>query len=59
MIELCKQQFVEKIGDVIMALGFKKEYKEFYMPKNEPSIIESPKMNYIAARGTGRRNGHI
>lgn len=42
-----------------MALGFKKEYKEFYMPKNEPSIIESPKMNYIAVRGTGRRNGHI
>ena len=34
-----------------MAFDYKKEYKEFYMPKNKPSIIEIPKMNYIAVRG--------
>lgn len=39
-----------------MAFDFKKEYKEFYMPKNQPSIIEVPKMNYIAVRGKGNPN---
>ena len=39
-----------------MAFDYKKEYKEFYMPKNKPSIIEIPKMNYIAVRGTGNPN---
>ena len=39
-----------------MAFDFKKEYKEFYMPKNKPSIIEIPKMNYIAVRGKGNPN---
>ena len=34
-----------------MAFDYKKEYKEFYMPKNKPGIIEIPKMNYIAVRG--------
>ena len=28
-----------------MAFDFKKEYKEFYMPKNKPNIVEIPKMN--------------
>ena len=32
-----------------MAFDYKKEYKEFYMPKNKPGIIEIPKMNYIAS----------
>lgn len=36
-----------------MAFDYKKEYKEFYMPKNKPSIVEVPKINYIAVRGTG------
>ncbi len=36
-----------------MAFDYKKEYKEFYMPKNKPNIIEIPKMNYIAVRGKG------
>ena len=36
-----------------MAFDYKKEYKEFYMPKNKPSIVEIPKMNYIAVRGKG------
>lgn len=39
-----------------MAFDYKKEYKEFYMPKKKPSIIEIPKMNYIAVRGVGDPN---
>ncbi len=39
-----------------MAFDYKKEYKEFYMPKNKPSIIKIPKMNYIAVRGCGDPN---
>ena len=39
-----------------MAFDFKKEYKEFYMPKNKPQIINVPKVNYIAVRGKGNPN---
>ena len=39
-----------------MAFDYKKEYKEFYMPKNKPSIVDVPKMNYIAIRGIGNPN---
>lgn len=39
-----------------MAFDYKKEYKEFYMPKNKPSIVEIPKMNYIAVKGKGNPN---
>lgn len=39
-----------------MAFDFKKEYKEFYMPKNKPAIVEIPPMNYIAVRGQGDPN---
>ena len=39
-----------------MAFDYKKEYKEFYMPKNIPSIVTVPKMNYIAVRGSGNPN---
>ena len=39
-----------------MAFDYKKEYKEFYMPKNKPGIIEVPAMNYIAVRGKGDPN---
>lgn len=39
-----------------MAFDFKKEYKEFYMPKNKPEIIDVPKANYIAVRGNGNPN---
>ena len=39
-----------------MSFDFKKEYKEFYMPKNKPSIVEMPRMNYIAVRGIGNPN---
>lgn len=39
-----------------MAFDFKKEYKEYYMPKNKPQIVDVPKMNYIAVRGAGDPN---
>ena len=39
-----------------MAFDYKKEYKEFYMPKNKPAIVEVPTMNYIAVRGNGNPN---
>ena len=39
-----------------MAFDYKKEYKEFYMPKNTPSIVTVPSMNYIEVRGHGDPN---
>lgn len=39
-----------------MAFDFKKEYKEFYLPKDKPQIVTVPKANYIAVRGTGDPN---
>lgn len=39
-----------------MAFDFKKEYKEFYMPKDKPSIVKVPPMNYLAVRGHGDPN---
>lgn len=35
---------------------FKKEYKEFYLPKNKPEIVNVPKANYIAIKGMGDPN---
>lgn len=39
-----------------MAFDFKKEYKEYYMPKNKPEIVTLPSANYIAVRGVGDPN---
>lgn len=39
-----------------MAFDFKKEYKEFYMPKDRPEIVTVPQVNYIAVRGKGNPN---
>ncbi len=39
-----------------MSFDFKKEYKEFYLPKSIPSVISVPEMNYIAVRGKGDPN---
>ena len=39
-----------------MPFDFKKEYKEFYLPKNLPEIVDVPDMNYVAVRGTGNPN---
>lgn len=40
----------------LMAFDFKKEYKEFYLPKNKPQLVTLPPMNYIALRGQGDPN---
>ncbi len=39
-----------------MAFDYKKEYKEYYMPKSTPAIVEVPAMNYIAVSGSGDPN---
>ena len=39
-----------------MAFDYKKEYKEFYMPKAKPEIVTIPKMNFLAVRGSGDPN---
>ena len=39
-----------------MAFDFKKEYKEFYLPKAKPEILTVPPINYIAVRGKGDPN---
>ena len=39
-----------------MPFDFKKEYKEFYMPKAVPEIVNVPRANYIAVRGQGDPN---
>ena len=39
-----------------MPFDYKKEYKEFYMPPQNPTIVTIPPMNYIAVRGEGNPN---
>lgn len=39
-----------------MPFDYKKEYKEFYLPKAVPQIVEIPPMNYAAVRGKGDPN---
>lgn len=39
-----------------MAFDYKKEYKEFYLPKATPSLVKVPVMNYLAVRGKGDPN---
>ena len=39
-----------------MAFDFKKEYREFYLPKDTPSLITVPRLNYLAVRGKGDPN---
>lgn len=39
-----------------MAFDYKREYKEFYMPKEKPSIVNVPSINYLAVRGKGNPN---
>ena len=39
-----------------MAFDFKKECKEYYMPKNKPAIVDVPAANYIAVSGKGNPN---
>ena len=39
-----------------MAFDFKKEYREFYLPKAKPEIVTVPLANYVAVRGEGDPN---
>ena len=39
-----------------MAFDYKKEFKEIYKPRKKPSIIDIPKLNFIAVRGKGNPN---
>lgn len=39
-----------------MPFDFKKEFKEYYLPKDKPEIVTIPPMNYIAVRGKGDPN---
>ena len=39
-----------------MSFDFKKEYREFYLPKAKPEIVTVPCVNYIAVRGRGDPN---
>ncbi len=39
-----------------MTFDFKKEFKEFYLPRAKPEIVNVPKANYIAVRGKGNPN---
>ena len=39
-----------------MAFDFKKEYKEFYLPKLKPEIVTVPPMKYVAVSGRGDPN---
>ena len=39
-----------------MAFDFKKEYREFYLPKNKPCIVSVPAAGFVAVRGKGDPN---
>ncbi|OPX43941.1 hypothetical protein CLHUN_21840 [Ruminiclostridium hungatei] len=36
---------------------FKKEYKDLYMPKETPRLLEVPSMNFVCVNGTGDPDG--
>lgn len=38
-----------------MAFDFKKEYKDLYLPKTKPELIDVPPMSFIAVAGTATR----
>ena len=56
IIRLSNCEILPKGDETAMAFDYKKEYKEFYMPKNKPGIVDVPPMNYIAVRGAGDPN---
>ena len=39
-----------------MAFDFKKEYRDLYQPKSKPSIVEVPRMRFLAVEGEGDPN---
>lgn len=38
-------------------IDYKKDYKDYYIPKKKPSIIDIPSMNFITIQGKGDPNG--
>ena len=38
------------------AFDFKKEYKDLYLPKTKPMLIDVPAMSFIAVAGSGNPN---
>lgn len=42
--------------EAAMAFDFKKEYRDLYQPKTKPSIVEVPRMRFIAVEGEGDPN---
>ncbi|MDD7768685.1 MAG: GyrI-like domain-containing protein [Treponema sp.] len=39
-----------------MPFDFKKEFKEFNLPKNKPEIVQIPEMKFLTVRGMGDPN---
>ena len=39
-----------------MAFDYKKEYREYYLPKKKPSIVNIPPMHFVAVCGQGDPN---
>ncbi|MBR2844804.1 MAG: GyrI-like domain-containing protein [Solobacterium sp.] len=39
-----------------MSFDYKKEYREYYLPKTKPQIVDVPEMNFIAVSGKGDPN---
>jgi hypothetical protein len=39
-----------------MAKDYKKEYKDLYLPKTKPMVIDVPEMNFVAIEGKGDPN---
>ena len=39
-----------------MAFDYKKEYREFYLPKAKPGLVDVPRAQFVAARGSGDPN---
>lgn len=38
-------------------IDYKKDYRNIYLPKTDPVIIDIPKMQYVMINGTGNPNG--
>jgi hypothetical protein len=37
-------------------LDYKKAYRELYMPKTEPAVVDVPEMSFIMVDGRGNSN---
>jgi len=52
---MCKDHAKEELM-VLPPFDFKKEFKDLYLPKNKPSIIDVPAMRFIMVNGKGDPN---